>query len=62
MGDSGFSAVQVVLEGRRGRLRRDPGAFVALAADLQDRAVIGAAQVADVGADKFVARARRAAR
>ena len=55
VGESGLSAVEVVLEDvDEDGFDGDPAVFVALAADLEDRAVVGAAQVADVGAHQLV--------
>ncbi len=55
VGESGLSAVEVVLQDvDEDGFDGDPAVFVAFAADLDDRAVVGAAQVADVGAQQFV--------
>ena len=52
---SSRSAVEIVLEDvDQRRLDGDPAVFAALAADVDDGAVVGAAKVTDVGAQQFI--------
>jgi hypothetical protein len=54
VGESVLSAVEVVLEDvDEDGFNGNPAVFVAFAADLDDGAAVGAAQVADVGAQQL---------
>jgi hypothetical protein len=54
-GEAGGAAVEIVLEDLdQRRFDRDPAVFAALAAHVDDSAVLGPAKVTDVGAQQFI--------
>jgi len=57
------SAVEIALHDlHQRRFDRDPAVLAALAADVDDRALVGAAKVTDVGAQQFIGAASSAVR